>query len=115
MTTALLWLPLVLHHAHLLWKDGHFWSSMGLRMVPTALAVLVTATLIDTWFYRALGLVHSTEGKIFMFFVTPPHLSKGFSDLMEHKNGCNFLAPFLTALNIVQEAMVDKGVVRIES
>ena len=68
---------------------------MGLRMVPTALAVLVTATLIDTWFYRALGLVHSTEGKIFMFFVTPPHLSKGFSDLMEHKTGFNFLAPFL--------------------
>ena len=53
MTTALLWLPLVLYHTYKLFKTGQFWSVLVARMVPTAVGVLLAATAIDTWFYRS--------------------------------------------------------------
>merc|ERR1712029_1180583 len=61
MTTALLWLPLVLHHVQQLMSRGQFWSVLVAKMVPTAVGVLAAASAIDTAFYRSLNLIEATS------------------------------------------------------
>ena len=50
-TTAIFWLPLVLHHIHGLYSKRQLIRQLWLRMVPVASLVLVVTTLIDSTMY----------------------------------------------------------------
>lgn len=57
-TTAIFWLPLVLYHCILLYKKEQVIESLINKMVPVAILVLATATVIDSFFHGKLAFTH---------------------------------------------------------